>query len=296
MAFSVSVEDFILNTPIYRFEEFTYEDMPNVAEILFYEGIIDCYCVECKRNSTFHAVKNGRGGYPLVEIYNTYVNAGNVRGPHFAGVDLQNWKQGLYDSLTNGELYFVNKEFTCTRDEEHKIVLNYLVKGNKIAKVGQYPSLADLNQLDIRKYRKVLSKEKYLEFSKGIGLSSHGVGVGAFVYLRRIFEYLIQEAYDKAKSSPDWVDNDFSNKRMDEKILSLKDFLPQYLVENRKIYGILSKGIHELSEEVCLKIFPHVKLGIELILDEKLYELEREEKLKATKVTLEKIHASLLDD
>jgi hypothetical protein len=84
--------------------------------------------------------------------------------------------------------------------------------------------------------------------------------------------------------------------RMDEKILALKNFLPQYIVENRKIYGILSKGIHELSEDICLKIFPYVKLGIELILDEKLYELEREEKLKANKKDLERIYASLGDN
>jgi hypothetical protein len=211
MAFSVSVADFILNAPIYRFEEFTFDDMPNVAEILFYEGIIDCYCVECKKDSTFHAVRNGWGEYPIPEIYSIYIDSDKKNKPRFTGVALQNLKQGLYDSLTNGELYFVNKEFTCARDDKHKIVLNYLVKGNKIAKVGQYPSLADLNQLDIKKYRKILGKEKYLEFSKGIGLSSHGVGIGAFVYLRRIFEYLIQEAYNKAQSSPEWVDNDFSN-------------------------------------------------------------------------------------
>jgi hypothetical protein len=291
MAFSISVEDFLLNTPIYRFEEFTFGDMPNVAEILFYEGIIDCYCVECKRNSTFHAVKKGSKGFPLENIYYIYVNN---KGK--AQISNESLKKTLYEGLTNGELYFVNKEFTCTRDDKHKIVLNYLVKGNKIAKVGQYPSLADLNQLDIGKYRKILGKEKYLEFSKGIGLSSHGVGIGAFVYLRRIFEYLIQEAYNKAQSSPEWVDNDFSNKRMDEKILALKNFLPQYLVENRKIYGILSKGIHELSEDICLEIFPYVRLGIELILDEKLYELERDEKLKANKKDLERIYASLGDN
>ena len=43
----------------------------------------------------------------------------------------------------------------------------------------------------------------------------------------------------------------------------------------------MSKGIHELSENECLKHFSVIKLGIELILDEKLDALKKEEKLKA---------------
>jgi len=36
-----------------------------------------------------------------------------------------------------------------------------------------------------------------------------------------------------------------------EKIKALSDYLPEYMVKNRNAYGILSKGIHELSEEDC---------------------------------------------
>ena len=38
------------------------------------------------------------------------------------------------------------------------------------------------------------------------------------------------------------------------------------LVKNTTIYGILSKGIHELSEEECRKYFPVVKQCIYQIL------------------------------
>ncbi len=38
------------------------------------------------------------------------------------------------------------------------------------------------------------------------------------------------------------------------------------------MYSILSKGIHELSEEECLQYFKLMKIGIELILDEQLEE------------------------
>ena len=68
---------------------------------------------------------------------------------------------------------------------------------------------------------------------------------------------------------------------MGERILLLSKYLPDFLVENRAIYGVLSKGIHELSEEECLNAFPAVKLGIEIILDAKLEEAARRKKLEA---------------
>ena len=80
---------------------------------------------------------------------------------------------------------------------------------------------------------------------------------------------------------------------MDEKINLLKSYLPEYLIENRKIYSILSKGVHELSEDECLTFFDTVKLGIELILDEKVEKEIKRKKIAASKDALEKIHAKL---
>jgi len=37
-----------------------------------------------------------------------------------------------------------------------------------------------------------------MELSTAIGLYSHGVGIGSLIYLRRVFEFLIDEAYNKA--------------------------------------------------------------------------------------------------
>lgn len=46
----------------------------------------------------------------------------------------------------------------------------------------------------------------------------------------------------------------------------LEGYLPEVLIKNTTIYGILSKGIHELSEEECVKYFPVVKECIYQIL------------------------------
>ena len=45
----------------------------------------------------------------------------------------------------------------------------------------------------------------------------------------------------------EWDENSYSQSRMGEKIEILADDLPEFLVQNKNIYGILSKGIHELS-------------------------------------------------
>ncbi len=65
--------------------------------------------------------------------------------------------------------------------------------------------------------------------------------------------------------------------------------LPTFLVENKNMYSILSIGIHQLSEDQCKDYFAPLKLGIELILDEKLEKKQREDKINAATSALSKI-------
>jgi hypothetical protein len=137
---------------------------------------------------------------------------------------------------------------------------------------------------EVGKYRTLLGNEKYREFTRAIGLNAHGVGIGAFVYLRRILEDLINAAKTEAAREPGWDEGVFVRSRMDERIQILQGRLPKFLVDNRSIYSILSLGIHELTEKQCLDTFGTIRVGIELILDEKLQEQERAEKIaRATK-------------
>src|SRR5688572_26476501 len=109
----------------------------------------------------------------------------------------------------------------CTRQSrEHRAFFNFLIWDNKIMKIGQYPSRADIERVNLDKYRRILGKEKYREFVRAVGLVANGIGVGSFVYLRRIFEHLIEQAATESKSAPDsgWDEQSFRRKRMDEKI------------------------------------------------------------------------------
>jgi len=76
---------------------------------------------------------------------------------------------------------------------------------------------------------------------------------------------------------------------MSERIELLKNHLPTFLVENKSLYGILSVGIHSLKEEDCLTYFETVKVGIELILDEKVEQYNKLKKIEEAKEKLSEL-------
>ena len=112
------------------------------------------------------------------------------------------------------------------------------------------------------------------------------------MYLRRIFEFLIADAYKKAEGKGDLTKEIFVGK-MAEKIQLLEKYLPAFLVENKNMYSILSLGIHQLDEKDCLQHFDVLRAGIEIILDEKLDELRKQEKIESAKKKLAAISSSL---
>jgi hypothetical protein len=114
----------------------------------------------------------------------------------------------------------------------------------------------------------VLEPSDASELHKAIGLAAHGVGVGSLVYLRRVFERLIMRRFAEFRDIEGWSEAKFVSKRMDEKIEFLKGHLPDFLVQNSRVYAILSQAIHELAEDVCLNPFEYLKDSIFFILEE----------------------------
>lgn len=242
-----TIKEFCIGYPLY--EEFTFakEDDEAGWNLFFSREPIDTYCPGCNAHSIFHL--HITGDIPR---------------------NLDAW-------VGSKRLAVVLK---CSRDVAHKLFFLFEIEGRTVQKIGQYPSLADLNTYDVRQYSAVLSKGDFRELTKAIGLAAHGVGVGSFVYLRRIFENLVDAAYQIAKTDSGWDDDAYQNGRMAERIQLLAGHLPEFLVDNRSMYKILSQGIHELTENECLAAFPVVKMGIELVLDEKLAAAAKQRKLE----------------
>lgn len=61
-------------------------------------------------------------------------------------------------------------------------------------------------------------------------------------------------------------EEEFGKAHVDKKIKMLEEYLPKSLANNSVFYGIISKGIHELSEEDCLEFFPVMQSFIMMIL------------------------------
>jgi hypothetical protein len=165
-----------------------------------------------------------------------------------------------------------------------------LVEKGSLQKIGQYPSIADINISKIKKYKKVLGNEFFKEYSTAIGLFSHGVGVGSFVYLRRIVEnFIIKPALEEANKVVGFDESAFLKERYKERVQILKPYLPSFLIENPNLYSVISKGIHELNEDECLQYFPVVSSILDLILTEMKEKLEIEERKKSLQSELAKI-------
>ena len=207
----------------------------------------------------------------------------------------------------------IRRDFVCSLNNDHHVTAYYIIhkavdvcKVPKysaayeklkyclvLEKVGQEPSMADLQMFDIEKYKKVLSSDSFRDFSMALGLYASGVGCGSLLYLRRIYETLIKNAQDKCSKQPEWNEEEYNKRRFNEKIEYLESLgekiIPDDLLDVKdKIYGWLSKGVHELPEQESMELFPHLKLAMELILDEQIAQKDREEKLKGLKKTLQK--------
>ena len=217
--------------------------------------------------------------------------------PQIDSIMLSNTKFDGYNPIDDCETTFIIKaghyrstskdssdnittvEISCMRTgSTFRFFVSSNIKDISLKKIGQDLSVADFHKSEIKKYRKVLNSEKSREFTKAIGLAANGVGIGSFVYLRRIFEYLIDEAYQLYKKDEDFNEQVYNKQRIAERIQTLAPYLPEFLVEHKEIYSILRKGIHELDEQDCLAHFDALRIGIEMILDEKLEKYEKEKK------------------
>jgi hypothetical protein len=244
-----STQEFCTEAPLYK----KYDISECAPEDLFRSELrqetIDAYCLECGQPSVFRRETTSQGTpRPGLRRIGTPTDP-VVKAPKDSG--------DRDFSLT----------FTCSRDSNHRMRFYFHAQNLKISKVGQYPSLADLQLQDLTKYRKILSPQAHREFSRAVRLYANGIGIGAFVYLRRIFENLIESAHQRAMQNTSWDERNFPG-RIQEKIRLLRGYLPEMLVQNSGMYSILSKGIHSLSEDECLEYFTTVRLGIEMILDE----------------------------
>ncbi len=210
---------------------------------------IDSFCINCKKDYAFNYVNNF--------------------------ILINEKREGFSDDF-HPSIFFVN--FYCSKCKKQEISFLFKIDENDyLYKIWQYPSTADLISKDYKKYEKFLWKDYFKELKSSIVLHSHWFWIWSFIHLRRIFEKIIFYTFKNNADNLNISFEVFLKKDMWEKIKALKGYLPNFLVKNKQIYWIVSKHIHELSEQECLDNYDILKQGIEIILDEKI---EQEEKMK----------------
>jgi hypothetical protein len=250
------VTEIAFNTPLYKRIEYGKSEHSPLSSY-YWNGIkVRYYCPYCNDVSIFSFVEADSVGYWIgqTKVYSKLVLKCSIHGAHVV-------------CLFFSDIKPVEDRF-C------------------VVKIGQEPSLAEFQIPQIHKYKKLLRKY-YGEFSRAIGLSTHGVGIGSFVYMRRIIESLLEDAHIVAQADANWKEDVYIKGRVADRIDLLKNYLPAILVENKESYSILSKGMHELDEDECLGYFPVLKDFIEIMLDEKLNEMERGKKMQDMKKALQ---------
>lgn len=169
-------------------------------------------------------------------------------------------------------------------------------------KVGQYPGIDISIEKDVEK-----SLGKYVDiFKKGRICEAQGYGIGAYSYYRRIVESLIDELLD---GIPELLDNEKKDEYLkalektknlqhtSEKIEIVKDLLPPILTADGlnplgALYGILSEGIHNNSDDECIYVAGEIRTILIFLLKEvislKHSRKEYSESMKIIKKNLEK--------
>lgn len=262
-----TIADFILKTPLYQeiaveksWSTFIGGGNNPAALVVHHATRFDGYCPYCRAPTTF----TGASADPKLSIPPEKV---------FAGI--------------------ATYQARCARNDTHVLRMYIRFADGKMSKIGQFPSVATLAEGVLKKYTKVLPEEDRQEFSRAIGLAAHGIGIGSFVYLRRIFERLIERRFKEHRDERGWPDDDFERRRMDEKIELLQEFLPDFLVTNRKTYKILSLGIHGLDEATCLAMFAVLQSSILIMLDEDEERRQKELQKKAVQAELNAVNEML---
>ena len=262
----MTAQEFIFDTPLYKRVSINEENC-FIDELFRFGACFDGYNPIQKKETTYRIIRG-------------------MNNPH---------RDHSYSSILD-ESGILELYLECCRYKDISAIFMYWDASERsIMKIGQLPSVADIHIGQIKQYSSIFPKDKLNEFTRAIGLAANGVGIGSFVYLRRIFEGLVIEAAQKENKVGNIDSDSFLKARMDDKIKMVGNTLPKFLVDNRSIYGILSAGIHELKEEECLGYFNIMRESIELILEQKLKEKEMENRIANAQKAINSINTKIKD-
>ena len=286
------------NFNVFELKNSKYEyNKEELFRFLYYIGIsqekLITYCHKCKKEFPFDIQRKlfefDRGitdGQAYIQVTQKSGESGVGRiyilDGGFGGLQPPYDK----DDLINNKIWYIEYYFTCTNNNRHKymMMISIELKNGKfiVRKIGQNPSMLTVKGFDFDKYKKFLDKiNAYDDYKKADLCNSDYFYVGAYAYLRRIFEKMIKFYLG---------DTELKVTHMDTKIDAVKNnFDPRVNKMLKNLYGILSISIHELDEEQSKEYYTYLKAVIDMQLEYVKSEDEKDKQSKDLEGILSKI-------
>lgn len=223
---------------------------------------IDLYCPLCKENKTFIYSKS------------EYINGlGQLPYPSEDG----------FGTAYTGAIRFLNYECpSCGK----KLVYGFYHNGKaSVTKITQYPSLFDVSRDELKKYQKndLIDKVSFSQLYKAETCASSGYYVAAYTYMRRVYETMLLSVFKQYEQEIGITEDNFRKLRSDEKLKSIKNYLAIDDEIYIPLYGLLSAGIHAMTEEQCCEDYTVLKPILLEILAEQKAKKEKAAKRKELK-------------
>lgn len=286
------------NFNVFELKNSQYEyNKEELFRFLYYIGIsqekLITYCHKCKKEfpfdiqrKLFEFDRDIIGGQTYIQVTQKSGESGvgriYISDGDFFGLQPPYDK----DDLINNKIWYIEYYFTCTNNNRHKymMMISIELKNGKfiVRKIGQNPSMLTVKGFDFDKYKNFLNKiDAYEDYKKADLCNADHFYVGAYAYLRRIFEKMIIYYLG---------DIELKDDHMDTKIDAVKDsFDPRVKKMLKNLYGILSISIHELDEEESKEYYTYLKAVIDMQLEYIKSEDEKDRQSKDLEGILSKI-------
>lgn len=268
---------FVLDEDKYNYDE-------SVAKEMFkYIGIennkIVTLCNKCNKEFPFDIEKKLLGFFDSLKQTTSYMSITRSKAPG-GRIDIKNgciWgEQPPYPKTLLNEYgkWYIEYQLTCTNDSNHKYLMIISIEQRTdtfiVKKIGQDPSMLSVHGFDFEKYKEQLTKiNAYDDYKKADLSNAEHFYVGAYAYLRRIFEKMLNN-YIKENNVT------LKDEHVDTKIKAVKDCFDSRIKDLLKnLYGILSKSIHELDEEQSKEYYQYLKSIIDIQLEFEFTENEK---------------------
>lgn len=248
-------------------------------------------CINCDRNTYFNITENNVSEEVKEDKLSSYTDYNCDDEDCYIPRPEDEFKKKM-QKLIKSDLkggYF-DKYFICPKCKSRYKVSFFIELKNEddsnkniemtIQKIGQYPNLIALKKDMKSQIKGVLKKIKALQdYEKSSYAYIDGYYVGAFTYMRRVFEKYLSYKYESVKEKLEINKEEFKKLNTKNKIDRLKRFLPDFITEQKVLYRVISAGIHSLEEEECKVYYSIIQNAIEIILYEE-YTEEKRIKLK----------------